>query len=238
MKILLLQARRPDDPMREHEQGCFAAATGLGSGSFQFVNVVHRVPAPEEVSAFDALMMGGAGHFSLTKPDEPFYGPLIELLRWVAAQGFPTFGSCFGFQLMVHALGGRVEHDPAGVEVGSFVLRLTEEGGNDELFGRLPPEFMTQMGHMDRATLMPPGAANLASSDASPLQALRIPDCPVWATQFHPELDQKTNYDRYVAYMENYDPDRVGEEANGFRSLPSPEASSLLPAFLELIGPC
>jgi GMP synthase (glutamine-hydrolysing) len=236
MKLLLLQARRPDDPMREHEQGCFSASTGLGVESFHCVNVVDRVPGAEELTAFDALMMGGAGDFTLSNPVEPFYGPLVELMRWVAAEGFPTFGSCFGFQLMVHALGGRVEHDPAASEVGSFVLGLTDAGRKDELFGQLPAEFVAQLGHMDRAMEMPAGVANLAYSERSPLQALRLPGRPVWATQFHPELDQKTNHDRYLAYMERYDPASVGKQETGFSSLPSPEASALLPAFLELIG--
>jgi GMP synthase (glutamine-hydrolysing) len=236
MKVLLLQARRSDDPMMEHERQCFVSATGLAEGSFQFVNVVDRVPAPDELSAFDALMVGGAGHFSLTSLDEPFYEPLVELVRWVADEGFPTFASCFGFQLMVHAFGGRVEHDPGGAEVGSFVLRLSEAGRSDELFGRLPAEFIAQMGHVDRATAMPAGVPNLASSERSPLQALRLPGRPVWATQFHPELDQKTNHDRYLAYLDNYDSTGFGEQETGFTALPSPETSTLLPAFIELIG--
>jgi GMP synthase (glutamine-hydrolysing) len=236
MKVLLLQTRLPDDPMREHEQRCFAAATGLGVDDFRFMNVVDRVPAVEELSGFDALMMGGAGQYSVTRPEEPFYGPLVELVRRVAAEGFPTFASCFGFQLIVHALGGRVEHDPDRGEVGSFPLRLTRAGRDDELFGRLPSEFMTQMGHVDRATVMPPGVPNLASSELSPHQALRLPGRPVWATQFHPELDQETNYDRYLAYIATYDPDAVDGEESRIASLPSPEASALLPAFLELIG--
>jgi hypothetical protein len=40
MKVLLLQARRRDDPMRLHEQSCFASATGLGLGAFRLVNVL------------------------------------------------------------------------------------------------------------------------------------------------------------------------------------------------------
>ena len=48
----------------------------------------------------------------------------------------------------------------------------------------------------------------------------------------------ETNHDRYIAYIERYDPQRLGEEASGFTSLPSVEASTLLPKFLEIIkGP-
>ena len=104
------------------------------------------------------------------------------------------------------------------------------------MLGTLPDEFVAQMGHMDRAAEMPSGIANLAASDKSPLQALRIPDRLVWATQFHPELDQQSNYERYRAYIERYDPGALQEtEESSFQSAPSPEVSKLLPAFLDVI---
>lgn len=236
MKVLLLQARRPDDPMREHEQECFAKATGLGLEAFRFVNLVDKVPSRDDLADFDALMVGGAGHYSLTERDHGFFEPVLELLRGVVDLGFPTFASCFGYQLLVHGLGGSVEYDPAGSEVGSFELRLTDAGRSDELFEGLPDRFTAQFGHKDRTTEMPAGVPNLAASDRSPYQALRIPDRPIWATQFHPELDQKANHDRFIAYIERYDPERLGEEASGFTSLPSVETSTLLPRFLEIVG--
>ncbi len=221
--------------MREHEWHCFARASGLGSESLQCVNLVESVPMPADLAGFDALMVGGAGHFSLTERADDFYEPVFGLLRSVVHEGFPTFASCFGYQLLVHALGGVVASDPDGSEVGSFRLRLTDAGRRDELFGTLPDEFTAQLGHTDRATKMPAGIPNLASSERSPFQALRIPDRPIWATQFHPELDQETNRDRYLAYIERYDPKRRGEEASGFISLPSVEASTLLRSFLKVI---
>lgn len=222
--------------MREHERECFAQASGLGSEGLQCVNLVDSVPIVSDLADFDALMVGGAGHFSLADPSEYFYEPVFDFLRTVVDQGFPTFASCFGFQLLVHALGGVVASDPDGTEVGSFPLKLTDAGRSDELFGSLPNEFMAQLGHKDRAIEMPAGIPNLAASERSPFQALRIPGRPIWATQFHPELDQKTNHDRYLAYIERYDPQRKGEEASGFNSLPSVETSTLLPRFLEAIA--
>lgn len=233
MKIILLQARLNDDPMRLHEQRCFAEATGLGPDTFRFVNVVDGVPSIAEVESSDALMIGGAGHYSVTDPTHPFFEPLQELLRNVVDRRFPTFASCFGFQLLVQALGGAVEHDPPGSEVGSFTVRLTDAGRSDELFSALPEEFVAQMGHKDRATRMPDGVPNLAASARCALQALRIPGAPIWATQFHPELDERSNRDRYLAYIDRYDPARLGEAASGFTALPSPETSTLLPRFIE-----
>jgi len=234
MKIAVLQARHADDPMLEHERRCFISATGLGGEDFHFVNLAERVPVLSEIVACRALMIGGSGHFSVTDPGLGFLDPLAELLRQVVADGFPTFASCFGYQALVRSLGGRVITDPGRSEVGSYTVRLTDDGRRDELFGRLPDEFVAQMGHKDRASAMPPELLNLAASELSPLQALRIPDRLVWASQFHPELDQRTNYDRYLAYIERYRTD--GEASEDFPSMPSPETSTLLQAFLELVS--
>lgn len=230
MRLLVLQARLASDPMLEHERGCFVAATGRDRSELDFHNLIDGAPSIELVRHFDALLIGGSGSFSVTRPEEAFYDGVADLLRWVVRERHPAFGSCFGYQLLVDALGGKVENDPERGEVGSFMVELTEDGVRDPLFGSLPRRFVAQLGHLDRATELPTGMVNLASSRRSPLQALRVPDAPIWATQFHPELDQKANHDRYAAYIERYG---GGEKDDEFCSLPSPEASTLLPRFLE-----
>lgn len=231
MRITVLQVRNRDDPMLEHERDCFAAATGLNRSVFDWRNVVDGVPSLAEVRASDALLIGGSGHFSVADPSVGFFAPLMTLLGAVVEVGHPTFGSCFGFQLLVETLGGRVVHDADHGEVGAFELELTEEGRSDSLFDCLPDRFIAQLGHLDRAVEVPTGVRILVRSDLCPYQALRVEDAPIWATQFHPELDQEANLHRYRAYVDRYD--SAGDDV-GFRSLPSPEASRLLPLFLEL----
>jgi GMP synthase (glutamine-hydrolysing) len=230
---MVLQARHTDDSMLEHERRCFVAATGLDRASFDWRNVVDGVPALAEVRAADALLIGGSGRFSVAHPTEDFFSPLGDLLRGVVDADCPTFGSCFGYQLLVSALGGRVENDEDRGEVGSFEVELTARGKADELFGTLPPRFTAQMGHLDRAVRLPDGVQNLARSERCPYQALRVEDRRIWAAQFHPELDQAANLHRYQAYIERYEPSGGEGEVN---SEPSPEASRLLPRFLELVA--
>ena len=234
MRILVLQARRVDDPMLMHERQCFATACGLDESSFEWRNVVDGVPTLSEVVGADGLLIGGSGHFSVADPIESFFPPLLELLRRVVTEGYPTFGSCFGYQLLVSALGGRVAHDEARGEVGSFEVELTGEGEEDPLFRSMPKRFFAQMGHLDRAVEAPDGARNLAWSKSCPFQALKVVGAPVWATQFHPELDQEANRHRYRAYIGRY---ALGDEAEAetFRSVPSPDASQLLPRFLATL---
>ncbi len=233
MQIMVLQTRNNDDPMLEHERDCFAAATGLDRSAFDWRNVVDGVPSLPEVRASDALLIGGSGHFSVADPSVGFFAPLEGLLRGVVEGGHPTFGSCFGYQLLVGALGGSVVHDAENGEVGAFTLELTDDGRDDPLFGNLPDRFVAQMGHLDRAAELPLGVRNLVRSERCPYQALRVEGALIWATQFHPELDQAANLHRYRTYIDRYTP--AGGEGD-FRSLPSPETSRLLPLFLDLIG--
>jgi GMP synthase (glutamine-hydrolysing) len=235
--VLLLQARNDDDAMREHEHACFVERTGLPPGSITCHNLCAGPPTLARVRAHATLMVGGSGDYYVSKGNLPDFERLLDLLREVVAVGHPTFASCFGYQLMVRALGGEIVHDPARTEVGSYTLRLTDAGRADELFRVLPASFCAQMGHKDRATAHPPGIPNLASSVLSPLQALRIPGKPIWASQFHPELDRATNEDRFRHYLKGYAPhlskaDR-DEALASFRE--SPEASSLLTRFVRTV---
>jgi GMP synthase (glutamine-hydrolysing) len=228
MRLLILQSRFASDPMLEHERGCFIAATSCNVEELHFRNVMGGVPSVDEVTAYDAVIIGGSGDFSVVERDQPFFEPMAGLLRGLVDVSFPTFGCCFGFQLLVNAMGGTVVRDPEASELGSFDVELTDEGVRDPLFGQLPRTFVAQMGHFDRAEELPTGVQNLASSRRCGFQALRVPGAPIWATQFHPELDEQGNRDRCVAYVEEFG------QSEGYQALPSPEALTILPKFLGL----
>ena len=237
-RILLLQARDDDDPMADHEHRCFAAQTVLAMDMVKVHDLCAGPPTLAMVRACDVLMIGGAGDYYVSKGNLPKFGALFDLIHEVIAVGHPTFGSCFGYQCLVAALGGEIVFDPDNTEVGTYPLRLTDEGRADELFGELPESFNAQLGRKDRAVRHPEGVPNLATSEASPFQALRIPGKPIWATQFHPELDRVTNADRYRHYLDGYAPHMSDEEkeASLERFDDSPEASGLLKRFLEIVA--
>jgi GMP synthase (glutamine-hydrolysing) len=237
LKILLLQARGAADPMAGHEHRCFADRTGLPVDRLVVHDVCSGPPPIARVRSHDALLIGGAGDYYVSKGNLPHHGALFDLIHEVIAAGHPTFGSCFGYQCLVSALGGEIVFDPDRTEVGTYELRLTDAGRDDELFGALPERFNAQLGRKDRALRHPEGVPNLASSEASPYQALRIPGKPIWATQFHPELDRETNADRYRHYLDGYASHMSEEEkaASLDRFEDSPEASDLLRRFIEVV---
>jgi len=236
VRMLLLQARRLDDPMCEHEHRCFVSRTGLPPGNIVAHNLCEGPPPVARLRRFDALTVGGSGEFYVSEGNLPRFAEMLEFLREAVERDHPTFASCFGFQAIVLALGGELIHDPPTAEVGTFELTLTAEGRADPLFGNMPPRFMAQMGHKDRAATFPAGMLNLATSERCRFQALRLPGKSVWAAQFHPELDRETNLDRFHRYMRDYgpdDPSRVSAAEACFGE--SAESSSLLTRFLDLV---
>ena len=234
MRFLLLQARNPDDPIRFEEVRQFAARLGVEEKSVVPWDLLKGPPDAAQLAAYDALLVGGSGEYDVSKKNLPFMDKTLSFLRQVAAEGFPTFASCFGFQLLVVALGGEVIRDEENAELGAAWVCLTEEGKNDELFGALPECFWVQAGHKDRASRMPEGVYNLAYSEKSPYQALRVPNKPIWATQFHPELTEEDTYRRFKRYAAIYAPELSDEEIRAMLR-PSPEANTLLRRFRALL---
>ncbi|NPA06218.1 MAG: type 1 glutamine amidotransferase [Chloroflexi bacterium] len=237
-RFLLLQARNPDDPVRESERRDFLWATGLPDEAIEAYDLLQGPPPRSLWQRYDGLFVGGSGEYNVSDGSCPHLDATLDFLNDLIAAGKPMFASCFGFQLLAVALGGRVERDISRTEVGTFRIYLTPQGQADELFGRLPPAFDAQLGHKEHVTQFPSErAVPLAYSDLSPYQALRIPGVPIWATQFHPELNRESNLGRLMRYREVYvrtlGPEAFERLVANFRE--SPEANMLLPWFLDLV---
>jgi GMP synthase (glutamine-hydrolysing) len=235
--ILLLQARNFGDQAKENERLSFAEKAGLPLEQIVPHDVLAEPLTMVRVKQFDALMVGGSGDYYVSKGNLPHFQQTLDMLVEVVAHGHPTFASCFGFQLMVQALGGEVIYDPTTTQVGTYRLTLTDTGREDELLGALPPEFCAQLGRKDRASRLPDNCLHLAASPACPYQALRIPGKPIWATQFHPELSGPENLARFIRYQEGYGGVMSDEERQKAfdRFQDSPEAEQLISKFVGLV---
>jgi len=107
-----------------------------------------------------------------------------RLERGLLEIGVPVMGICYGMQLLVHELGGRVEQAEVG-EFGRSELRISEPGF---LFSGMPSEQTCWMSHRDTVFAPPAGFTALASSSASPVAAIEDLEHDVYGIQFHPEV--------------------------------------------------
>ena len=199
LKYLLLQIRKLDDPMREHEVRCFARGLGCDFQNISIHDLIGSSPSLEQYRAVDAVLIGGSGDYSVVTGG-PWFDAAIESFQVLYEKKIPTFASCWGFQAFAAALGGRVVHDLNRAELGTPEIKLTQHGLVDPLFQPLGSKFRAQMGHEDIVDEIPNDAILLASTDRVTNQAFTFSDRLIYATQFHPELEAEDLILRLEAY--------------------------------------
>lgn len=101
--------------------------------------------------------------------------------------GVPVLGICYGAQLMMQQLGGRVEKAKTR-EFGKAELLIEHPAGIFAGMEAAPSRYQVWMSHGDRIEEAAPGFMITARSAHSPLAALRHRDKPFVAVQFHPEV--------------------------------------------------
>jgi GMP synthase (glutamine-hydrolysing) len=236
LRYLLLQVRDADDPMREHEVTCFARALRCRREQISEFDLLKAGPTTARLGQVDIVLLGGSGDY-LVSEGGAWLDPALEAMRVLHETSKPTFASCWGFQAMAQALGGRVVADMTRAEVGTHDVYLTDAGRDDPVFGRLADagdSFPAQMGHQDVVDRIPTGAVLLAATKLAN-QAFHFPGKPIYCTQFHPELDRETLLDRlrrYPKYIEKI----TGLHYDDFTEVhtaESPHTDALLPRFVK-----
>lgn len=233
LRFLLVQVRDEGDPMRAQEVTRFAWALGCHEGQIATHDLLKAFPTRDVLDSYDAVLFGGSGDYSAAGEGE-WLERILDGMRSLHDQGKPTFASCWGFQAFARAMGGECVHDPAHAELGPVDLRLTEAGRADPVFGALPRRFQGQAGHEDRVSRLPAGAVLLASTRRVAEQAYTFPGKPIYATQFHPELDREALIGRLRAYP-RYVQRIAGVPLAMFEAQcgETPEANTLLRRFVE-----
>lgn len=113
----------------------------------------------------------------------------VALARAVLKAGVPFFGSCWGLQVAVFAVGGRVRRNPHGREFGfARRIELAEQGRRHPMFTGKPAVFEAITVHRDDVEQLPEGAVVLACNDMG-VQALELRHGAgsFWGVQYHPE---------------------------------------------------
>lgn len=203
LRFLLLECRH-NLQMIEHERDCLARAAGLSPDQFRIIDLTQETLDIEEASGYDAIFIGGTGDYSVAQDRPQFFENLVEATRTFLERDVPTMGLCYGFHLMAHAVGGKVETREDLEETGTYDVTLTDSGQHDPILEMLPRTFPAQQGHHDVVLSMPEQYVRLASSERCHWQAFRHPEKPYYGLQFHPELRRQDFMLRMEVYAESY----------------------------------
>ncbi len=140
--------------------------------------VPHHVSLGEIAARHPRGIILSGGPASVYAPDAP------RLERGLLKLGVPVLGICYGMQLLVHELGGRVEQAEVG-EFGRSDLTVDEQG---VLLRETPREQTCWMSHRDTVYEAPPGFTALAHTSTSPVAAVESVERGIYGIQFHPEV--------------------------------------------------
>jgi GMP synthase (glutamine-hydrolysing) len=234
LRFLLLQVRAADDAMRHHEVQCFSRCFGCPIDDIGVFDLLSGAPSASVLDTVDVVLLGGSGDYSVARGG-PWLAAALDAMVTLYETRKPTFASCWGFQAMARALGGEVVTDHDRAEVGTIWLDLTPDGESDPVFGPLGRRFQVQIGHEDIVTSLPPQATLLASSDRVENEAYRLEGAPIYATQFHPELDRAGLIDRLKTYP-SYMPLAGASTVEEFEAMTpeTPHTVGILTRFLDV----
>ncbi|HIY00950.1 MAG TPA: glutamine-hydrolyzing GMP synthase [Candidatus Blautia faecipullorum] len=98
--------------------------------------------------------------------------------------GIPILGICYGSQLMMHQLGGKVEKAPVR-EYGRIEVNVDTES---KLFHEVSPKTICWMSHNDYIAKEAPGFRISAWTSDCPVAATENQEKGFYAVQFHPEV--------------------------------------------------
>ena len=98
--------------------------------------------------------------------------------------GVPVLGLCYGAQLMMHVLGGKVEKAPVR-EYGKTELELDTTSA---LFKGIPAHTICWMSHFDYISEIAPGFHAIAHTDNCPYAAVANEAQNLYGFQYHPEV--------------------------------------------------
>ncbi|MEL6243882.1 MAG: glutamine-hydrolyzing GMP synthase [Pseudomonadota bacterium] len=137
-----------------------------------------------------AIILSG-GPASVTWQDSPRADPSVFTL------GVPVLGICYGQQVMMEQLGGRVETGTRREFGRAYIESVVDDPLMEGLFEGAAHE-QVWMSHGDHVAELAPGFGVIAKSPGAPLAAVADPERKFYATQFHVEVFHTTHGTRML----------------------------------------
>ena len=137
-----------------------------------------------DISQGDAFIITGS-KFSVND-NIPWIPDLINFTKKIVESGKSLLGICFGHQIIASALGGLVEKNKLGWELGSYSISLTEDGKKSFIFSNFYNGDIVYESHQDVVTKLPNNTIELAFTEKA--NQSFIYNDNIIGVQFHPEF--------------------------------------------------
>jgi len=229
--FLIIETGKPVPTLKR--QGGFPdwirVASGIHVRDVKVCNVADGESLPD-ANGFTGVLVTGSGSMVTERHD--WSERSAEWLNDAAHKGQAILGICYGHQLLAQTLGGKVDFNPKGREMGTIEVSLHEHAKADALFADIPAAFDAHSTHMQTVLQAPDDAVVLAYSNKDDCQAFRWKD-NVWGVQFHPEFS--TEHMREYIHVLRMALIQEGNEPKAMRKAVSaaPHARRLLRNFVQ-----
>ncbi|WP_166868887.1 glutamine-hydrolyzing GMP synthase [Salinibacterium sp. ZJ70] len=158
---------------------------------------VYSEIVPHTISADELAAKNPIGIVLSGGPSSVYEEGSPSLDTGILELGIPTFGICYGFQVMAQQLGGEVAKTGSR-EYGATEVRVAERGS---LLTDQPTTQIAWMSHGDSVIKAPEGFTVLASSDVTPVAAFANDERKLYGVQWHPEVKHSVHGQ---AVLENF----------------------------------
>jgi carbamoyl-phosphate synthase small subunit len=156
---------------------------------------------PASTPAAEVLRMKPDGIFLSNGPGDPAsMNDVLEEIKRVTASGVPTFGICFGHQLLGRAFGGTTYKLPFGHRGGNQPVKDLLDGSVE----------ITSHNHgfaVKQESLPPEVEVTHLNLNDNCVEGMRHKTLPVFSVQYHPEAapgphDAEHHFKRFIELME------------------------------------
>jgi GMP synthase (glutamine-hydrolysing) len=145
-----------------------------------------KFPDPQTIAG---IIVTGSG--AMVTQELDWSEKTIDWLKPFLVKDIPILGVCYGHQMLAKLLGGTVNWNPNGREIGEINLDFNQDLKPDPLFKGITPTKKNSLTffatHQQSVTTLPDNVKLLGSTKLDPNHCFRYKK-HIWGLQFHPEF--------------------------------------------------